>query len=108
MPASCSEMVWKKAIQSLRLAPSLRPSAEWKGFWVGLMRPKAEALGYLEAWPARLSCRGEHPDLQVRETPPHRAEKRPSGTPYRGPALPALSTWEGLKFVTPLIRKERV
>jgi len=31
------------------------------------MRPKAEALGYLEAWHARLSCRGEHPDLQVRE-----------------------------------------
>jgi len=31
------------------------------------MRPKAEALGYLEAWPARLSCRDEHPDLQVRE-----------------------------------------
>jgi len=41
-----------------------------EGFWVGRVRAKAEALGYLEAWPARLSCRGGHPDLQVRETPP--------------------------------------
>jgi len=48
-------------------APSAALRAEWKGFWVGFMRPKAEALGYLEAWHARLSCRGEHPDLQVRE-----------------------------------------
>jgi len=31
------------------------------------MRAEAEGLGWLEAWPARLSCRDEHPDLQVRE-----------------------------------------
>ena len=60
----------------------------------GLMRPKAEALGYLEARPARLSCRGEHPDLQVREIGVF--------------ALATLSAWEGLEFVTPLIRKERI
>jgi len=45
MSASCSEVVWKKAIQSLRLAPSLRPFGCAQGRVEGILSGAYETQG---------------------------------------------------------------